>query len=429
VRGIDPDAPPKSKTGPLSGHGPQKVKDRDLERKASDEEPFCALAFKIANDPYVGHLTYIRVYSGKAETGTALLNPARGKRERVGRILRMHANKREEVKVCYSGNIYALVGLRHTHTGDTLCDQKRPIVLEEMIFPEPVISIAIEPRTKADLDKLATSLGKIAYEDPSFKSYTDPDSGQTIIAGMGELHLEIIVDRMRREFGVNANVGKPQVAYREKILAPVTNIEGRFVRQTGGHGQYGHVVIDVAPGDPGSGFVFDSDIKGGVIPNEFIPAVAKGIRDAMERGVIASFPVVDTRVRLHDGSYHEVDSSGPAFEVAGSLAFQEAARKAGVALLEPIMKVEIVTPEDYLGDVIGDVNSRRGKVTDMTQRGNLRIIKADVPLAQMFGYATDLRSKTQGRADHSMHFSRYEAVPTNLQDEIIAKTQGFNTAR
>ena len=422
--GIDPDQAPRSQTGPLSGAGPEEL-EATIERKASDEEPFCAFAFKIANDPFVGHLTYIRVYSGKVETGKAVQNPTRKKKERIGRILRMHANKREEVKVCYSGNIYALVGMRSTHTGDTLCDIKQPVVLEQMRFPEPVISVAIEPRTKADLDKLGGTLQKLTYEDPSFKSHIDQETGQTLIAGMGELHLEIIVDRLRREFGVNCKVGKPQVAYREKILAPISKVEGRFVRQSGGHGQYGHVVVDVEPGAPGSGFVFESAIKGGVIPSEFIPHVERGVKGAMERGILAGYPVVDTKVRLTDGSFHEVDSSGPAFEVAGSLAFQEAAEKAGMQLLEPIMAVEIVTPEDYLGDVIGDLNSRRGKVTDMTQRSGLRIIDAEVPLAKMFGYATDLRSRTQGRADHTMQFSRYEAVPAQLQDEIIAKTQGF----
>jgi elongation factor G len=426
VEGVDPDEAPTSK-GPHSGATPKTHK--KIARKASDDEPFCALAFKIANDPYVGHLTFIRVYSGKVETGTTVLNAARGKRERIGRILRMHANKREEIKVCYSGNIYALVGLRFTHTGDTLCDQKQPVVLEQMTFPEPVISVAIEPRTKADLDKLGQTLQKLAYEDPSFRSYVNEETGQTLIAGMGELHLEIVVDRLRREFGVNVNVGKQQVAYREKIRKKVHKVEGRFVRQTGGHGQYGHVVIDVEPGEPGSGFVFENEIKGGVIPGEYIPAVEKGVRGAMERGVLAGYPVVDTVVRLVDGSYHEVDSSAPAFEIAGSMGFQAAAEQAGMVLLEPIMSVEIVTPEDYLGAIVGDVNSRRGKITDMSQRGTLRILKCEIPLAQVFGYTTDLRNKTQGRADHTMQFNRYEPVPQNLQEEIIAKQMGFNYSR
>ena len=424
VEGIDPEAAPKNKKAPLSSRNAEHEK-KTLVRKPSDDEPFCALAFKIANDPFVGNLTYFRVYSGKLEAGTTVLNPRVGKRERIGRILRMHANKREEIDICYAGNIYAAVGLREARTGDTLCDQKHPIVLELMTFPEPVIPIAIEPKTKADLDKLGETLQKLTYEDPSFKFYTDIETSQTIIAGMGELHLDIIVDRLRREFKVNCNVGRRQVAYREKIKKKVTNIQGRFVRQSGGHGQYGDVWIDVAPGEPGSGFEFESDIKGGVIPNEFISYVEKGIKGAMERGVLAGYPVVDTIVRLFDGSYHEVDSSGPAFEVAASFAFQEAAKQAGMVLLEPIMAVEIVTPEDYLGDVIGDVNSRRGRVTEMGQRHNLRVIKAEVPLAQMFGYATDLRSKTQGRADHTMQFLRYEAVPQGIQEEIIAKQQGF----
>ena len=424
VRGVDPKKSAKSQSGPLSSRGPASV-EKTLEREPSDKAPFCALAFKIANDPFVGHLTYFRVYSGKLDSGTTVLNPRVKKRERIGRILRMHANKREEVKTCYAGNIYAAVGLREARTGDTLCAQKHPIVLELMSFPEPVISIAIEPKTKADLDRLSGSLQKLSYEDPSFRSFTNEETNQTIIAGMGELHLEVIVERLKREFRVNLNVGKPQVAYREKIKGKATRAEGRFVRQTGSHGQYGHVFIDVEPGEPGSGFVFESDIKGGVIPNEFIPAIEKGIKDAMERGVLAGYPVVDTIARLRDGSYHEVDSHPPAFEVAGSLAFQEAAKQAGVQMLEPVMAVEIVTPEAYLGDVIGDVNARRGRVTDMSQRANLRVIKSDIPLAQMFGYATDLRSKTQGRADHTMQFSRYEPIPQQIQEEVIAKQHGF----
>ncbi len=424
VEGLDPDAAPKNKKAPLSSRGAELAK-KTLVRKASDDEPFCALAFKIANDAFVGNLTYFRVYSGKLDAGTTVLNPRVGKRERIGRILRMHANKREEIETCYAGNIYAAVGLREARTGDTLCDQKHPIVLERMTFPEPVISIAIEPKTKADLDRLGETLQKLAYEDPSFRFYTDTETSQTIIAGMGELHLDIIVDRLRREFKVNCNVGQRQVAYREKIKRKVAGVQGRFVRQSGGHGQYGDVWIDVEPGEPGSGFEFQSDIKGGVIPNEFIPYVEKGIKGAMERGVLAGYPVVDTVVRLFDGSYHEVDSSGPAFEVAGSFAFQEAANQAGMVLLEPIMAVEVVTPEDYLGDVIGDINARRGRVTEMGQRHNLRVIKSEIPLAQMFGYATDLRSKTQGRADHTMQFLRYEAVPASIQEDIIAKQQGF----
>jgi elongation factor G len=352
------------------------------------------------------------------------MNSTRGRRERFGRILRMHANKREEVKVCYAGNIYAAVGLRDTRTGDTLCDEKHPVVLERMEFPDPVISIAIEPKTKADLDKLGVSLQKLAYEDPSFRTYTNEETAQTIIAGMGELHLEIIVDRLKREFKVDANVGKPEVAYRETVTRGVKDVEGRFVRQTGGHGQFGHVVIDCGPAQRGAGYVFVNDISGGVIPKEFIPSIEKGIRDALGRGVIAGYPMVDVEVRLHFGSYHEVDSSGPAFEVAGSLAFQEAAKRAGPVLLEPMMAVEVVCPEQYLGDVIGDLNSRRGKILDMGQRANARTIRAEVPLATMFGYATDVRSKTQGRATHTMQFSHYAPVPAAIQEEIVAKQRG-----
>jgi elongation factor G len=404
---------------PVEGTDP-KDKDKVVRRKASDEEPFSALAFKIMNDQF-GNLTFFRVYSGTTESGAAVLNSTRGKRERFGRILRMHANKREEVKTCYAGNIYAAVGLRDTRTGDTLCDDKHQILLERMEFPEPVISIAIEPKTKADLDKLGGTLQKLAFEDPSFKYFTNEETAQTIIAGMGELHLEIIVDRLRREFKVEANVGKPQVAYRETVTRPAHKVEGRFVRQTGGHGQYGHVVIDVEPGARGSGFVFENQIAGGVIPKEFIPSIEKGIREATTRGVLASYPLIDVKVALKDGSYHEVDSSGPAFEVAASMAFQEAAEKAGVALLEPIMAVEVVCPEAYLGDVIGDLNARRGKIVDLGQRAGARVIRAEVPLATMFGYATDVRSKTQGRATHTMQFSHYSPVPSAVEDEIVAR--------
>jgi elongation factor G len=429
VRGHDPErARTRSRSrsaGPLSGRGPASDDDRTLVREADDDAPFAALAFKLQNDPYVGQLTYFRVYSGRLEAGSTVLNPTRGKRERMGRILRMHANKREDVKICYAGNIYAAVGLRETRTGDTLCDMKHPIVLERMTFPEPVISVAIEPRTKADFDKLADSLGRLGHEDPSFRFYTDAETAQTLIAGMGELHLEVLVERLRREFKVAVKVGKPQVAYRETFSQKVTDVHGRFVRQTGGRGMYGHVVIDVEPGERGEGFELVNDLKGGVIPAEFIAAVEKGIRGAMERGVLAGYPIIDTIVRLHDGSYHDVDSSAPAFEVAGSMALQEAAQKAGVRLLEPIMKVEVVAPEDYLGDVISDVNARRGRVTDMSQRSALRVVQALVPLANMFGYATDLRSRTQGRGDHTMQFSHYEVVPEGIQNEIIAKQHGF----
>ncbi|WP_437636611.1 elongation factor G [Sorangium sp. So ce854] len=398
-------------------------KDKVVARNAGDDEPFAALAFKIMNDQF-GNLTFFRVYSGTTKSGVSVLNSTRGKRERFGRILRMHANKREEIDVCYAGNIYAAVGLRDTRTGDTLCDEKHPIVLERMEFPDPVISIAIEPKTKVDLDKLGLSLQKLAYEDPSFRTYTNEDTGQTIIAGMGELHLEIIVDRLKREFKVDANVGKPEVAYRETISKKATDVEGRFVRQSGGHGQFGHVRIDIEPAERGAGFVFENDIVGGIIPKEFIPSIEKGIRDAMGRGVLAGYPVVDIKVRLHFGSYHEVDSSGPAFEVAASMAFQEGAKRAGLVLLEPMMAVEVVSPENYLGDVIGDLNARRGRILDMGQRANTRVIRAEVPLATMFGYATDVRSKTQGRATHSMQFSHYAPVPAAIQEEIVAKQRG-----
>jgi elongation factor G len=407
---------------PMEGHDPNK-KDKIVTRKASDAEPFSALAFKVMNDPF-GNLTFFRVYSGTTKSGQSVMNSTRGKRERFGRILRMHANKREEIDVCYAGNIYAAVGLRDTRTGDTLCDDKHPILLEKMEFPEPVISIAIEPKTKADLDKLGGSLQKLAYEDPSFRTFTNEETGQTIIAGMGELHLEIIVDRLKREFKVDANVGKPEVAYKESLVRAVKDVEGRFVRQTGGHGQFGHVVIDMEPAERGAGFVFENDVVGGIIPKEFIPSIEKGIREAMTRGVLAGYPIVDVKVRLHYGSYHEVDSSGPAFEVAGSMAFQEGAKRGGIALLEPMMSVEVVCPENYLGDVIGDLNSRRGRILDMGQRGNARVIRSEVPLAQMFGYATDVRSKTQGRATHTMQFSHYAPVPQAIQEEIVAKQRG-----
>jgi elongation factor G len=398
--------------------------EKKLSRKPNDTEPFSALAFKIMNDPFVGHLTFFRVYSGTLTSGTSVLNATRGKRERIGRILRMHANKREELKDCVAGNIYAAVGLRDTRTGDTLSDDKHPIVLETMTFPEPVISIAIEPKTQADLDKLGVSLQKLAYEDPSFRTYTNEDTGETIIAGMGELHLEIIVDRLKREFKVEANVGKPEVSYKESITKAV-DAEHRYVRQTGGHGQYGHVRLRVAPGERGSGFVFENKIVGGIIPKEFIPSVEKGAREAANRGVLAGYPLVDVKVELYDGSYHEVDSSGPAFEIASSMAFQDGANRAGLQLLEPVCSVEVVTPDTNMGDVIGDLNSRRGRITGMSQRGgNTQIVTGEVPLATMFGYATDLRSKTQGRATYTMQFSHYEPAPASVQDEIVAKVRG-----
>jgi len=394
-------------------------------RHASDDEPFAALAFKVASDPFVGTLTFFRVYSGTLTSGTAVMNTARGKRERLGRILRMHANKREELKECVAGNIYAAVGLRDTRTGDTLCDEKHPIVLERMTFPEPVISVAIEPKTKADFDKLGTSLAKLAYEDPSFRTFTNEETGQTIIAGMGELHLEIIVDRLRREFKVECNVGKPEVAYQEAITAAVQKIEGKFIRQTGGHGQYGHVVINLVPGERGTGFVFDNQIVGGIIPKEFIPSIEKGIRDAMGRGVLCGYPLVDVKAELVFGSYHDVDSSGPAYEIAASMAFQTGAKQAGLKLMEPTMKVEVVTPEGNMGDVIGDLNARRGRIIGMSERSaGIQVIDAEVPLATMFGYSTDLRSKTQGRATYSMQFDHYEAVPTSVQEEVVARITG-----
>jgi elongation factor G len=407
---------------PVQGVGldnPDKVETR----RAADDEPFAALAFKIANDPFVGNLTYFRVYSGTAAGGSVVYNAARRKRERLGRVLRMHSNKREELKECYAGNIYAAVGLRETRTGDTLCDEKHPLVLEKMEFPEPVISVAIEPRTQGDIDKLGLSLQKLAFEDPSFKTYTDAESGQTIIAGMGELHLEIIVDRLKREFKVDCNVGRPQVAYREAIAKRV-RCEHRHIRQTGGHGQYGHVVFEIAPAEAGSGFQFKDDTVGGVIPKEFIPSVEKGIREAMQRGVLAGYPLIDCAARLLDGSFHEVDSSGPAFEVAASIGFQEGARNAGIHLLEPVMKVEIVTPEANMGEVIGDVNARRGRVLGMAPRGVNQVLNCEVPLAQMFGYSTDLRSKTQGRATYTMQFGSYQAVPPAIQEAIVLRVRG-----
>ncbi len=391
-------------------------------RKASDDEPFAALAFKVMTDPYVGQLTYLRIYSGVLTAGSYVYNSSKNKKERIGRLLKMHANKREEIKEVRAGDIAAAVGLKYTLTGDTLCDEAHPIILESIEFPEPVISIAIEPKTKADQEKLSQALMKLAQEDPSFRVTYDEETGQTLISGMGELHLEIIVDRLVREFKVGANVGKPQVAYRETIKMP-SKAEGKFIRQTGGRGQYGHVVIEIEPLGKGKGFEFVNKIVGGVIPKEYIPAVEKGIKEAMESGVVAGYPVVDVRAVLYDGSYHEVDSSEMAFKIAGSMAFKEAAKKAQPVLLEPIMAVEVVTPEEYMGDVIGDLNSRRGKVQSMEKRGNAQVIKALVPLAEMFGYATDLRSKTQGRATYTMQFSHYEEVPKNIAESIVEKVK------
>ena len=397
--------------------------DKPDERPARDDVPFSALAFKIMTDPFVGTLTFFRVYSGSISSGASIYNSTKTKRERVGRLLKMHANKREEIKDVYAGDIAAAVGLRTATTGDTLCDEDKPIVLESIDFPEPVISIAIEPKSKADQEKLGLSLQKLATEDPSFRVRTDEETGQTIISGMGELHLEIIVDRLLREFSVGASVGKPQVAYRETVRKAVEQ-QGRFVRQTGGRGQYGDVWIKLEPQEPGGGFEFVDAIKGGSIPREYIPAVEKGIREALDNGVLAGYPVVDVKVTLFDGSYHDVDSSEIAFKIAGSMAFKQAARKASPVLLEPIMSVEVVVPEDFMGDVIGDLSSRRGKVLGMDTRPAAQAIDARVPLAQMFGYATDVRSMTQGRATYTMQFSHYEPVPAAVAEGIIAKFDG-----
>jgi elongation factor G len=389
-------------------------------RPASDDAPFAALAFKIATDPFVGTLTFFRVYSGVLNSGDTIYNSVKRKKERVGRIVQMHSNNREEIKEVCAGDIAAAIGLKDVTTGDTLCDLHKVITLERMEFPEPVISVAVEPKTKADQEKMGVALGKLAQEDPSFRVHTDEESGQTIISGMGELHLEIIVDRLKREFNVGANVGAPQVAYRETIRKTVEQ-EGKFVRQTGGRGQYGHVWLKLEPLEHGSGYEFVNKIVGGVVPKEYIPAVDKGIREQMENGVVAGYPVVDVRVTLFDGSYHDVDSSEMAFKIAGSMCFRDGARNAGAVLLEPIMKVEIVTPEDYMGDVVGDVNRRRGIVQGMDDTPSGRVIRCEVPLAEMFGYATDLRSATQGRATYSMQFEKYAEAPANIAEAIIKK--------
>ncbi len=395
-----------------------------VERRASDEEPFSALAFKIATDPYVGKLTFFRVYSGVLESGSYIYNSTKDRRERIGRLLQMHANKREEVQEVRAGDIAAAIGLKETRTGDTLCDADHPVILEAMRFPEPVISVAIEPKTKADQDRLSTALQKLSEEDPTFHVRSDQETGQTIISGMGELHLEILVDRMKREFKVEANVGRPQVAYRETIRQRVEYVDGKFVRQTGGRGQYGHVVIHLEPNEAGHGFVFEDKIVGGSIPKEYIGPVEEGVKQALENGVLAGYPVVDVKVSLVDGSYHDVDSSEMAFKVAGSIAIKEAVGRARPVLLEPVMDVEVVTPSEYMGDVIGDLNSRRGKVGGMMQRGEAQVIGASVPLGEMFGYSTKLRSMSQGRAVYSMQFSHYAAAPKGTADEIISKTRG-----
>ena len=410
VEGLDPDHP-----------------DKKVIRKADDNEPLSALAFKIMTDPFVGQLTFIRVYSGQIKTGDSVWNPRLQRRERIGRLLKMHANKREEISEIYAGDICACVGLKNISTGDTICEEKHPIVLETIEFPAPVISVAVEPKTKGDQEKMGVALSKLANEDPTFKVHTDPDSGQTIISGMGELHLEIIVDRMMREFSVQANVGKPQVAYRETIRK-ASEAEGKFIRQTGGRGQYGHVKIRIEP-NPAKGYEFVDDITGGAVPKEYIKPVGEGIREAMEGGVLAGYEMVDVKATLYDGSYHEVDSSEIAFKIAGSMAFKEAARKASPVLLEPMMSVEVVVPEEYMGDIIGDLNSRRGRVEGMEHRAGSQVIRSHVPLSEMFGYATDMRSRTQGRATYSMHFARYEEVPRSVAEEIIARVQGKTVSR
>jgi len=394
----------------------------ESERKSSDEEPFAALAFKVATDPFVGTLTFFRMYSGVLESGSAALNPRRGNKERIGRILQMHSNHREEIKEVRAGDIAAAVGLKDVSTGDTLCAINHPIELEKMEFPDPVISVAVEPKTKADQEKMGVSLQKLAQEDPSFRVSSDEESGQTIISGMGELHLEIIVDRMLREFKVEANVGAPQVNYRETIRQPIKQ-EGKFVRQTGGRGQYGHVWLRIEPQEPGSGYIFASEIAGGVVPKEYIPAVNKGIEEQMQNGVVAGYPVVDVKVTLYDGSYHEVDSSETAFKVAGSMAFRDGAQKASPVLLEPVMKVEVVTPEEYMGDVVGDLNRRRGMVGGMEDSPGGKVIRAEVPLKEMFGYATSLRSATQGRATYSMEFTKYAEVPGNIAETVVSRSR------
>jgi elongation factor G len=396
------------------------AKGTESERLSSDSEPFAALAFKIATDPYVGTLTFFRVYSGVLSSGDTVYNPVRSRKERIGRIVQMHANNREEVKEVRAGDIAAAVGLKDVTTGDTLCDLEQVITLERMEFPDPVIAVAVEPKTKADQEKMGLALGKLAQEDPSFRVHTDEESGQTIISGMGELHLEIIVDRMRREFKVEANVGAPQVAYRETIRKAVEQ-EGKFVRQSGGRGQYGHVWLRLEPQEPGAGYAFENAIVGGVVPKEYIPAVDKGVREQLQNGVIAGFPVVDVKVTLFDGSYHEVDSSEIAFKLAGSIGFKEGALKASPALLEPIMKVEVVTPEEYMGDVIGDLSRRRGLVQGMEDAPAGKIIRAEVPLAEMFGYATDLRSMSQGRATYSMEFAKYLEAPASIAEAVVKK--------
>jgi elongation factor G len=406
----------------IKGHAPD-AEDEVIERHSSDDEPFAALAFKVMTDPYVGKLTFFRVYSGTLESGSYVQNSTKGKRERIGRILQMHANHRQEISKVYAGDIAAAVGLKDTTTGDTLCDEKNLVILESMQFPEPVIQLSVEPKSKADQDKMATALQKLQEEDPTFRAHTDTETGQTIIAGMGELHLDIIVDRMRREFKVEANVGAPQVAYRETFRASA-QVEGKFARQSGGRGQYGHVWIEFSPNEEGKGFEFENAIVGGVVPREYIPAVEQGLKDAMERGVLAGYPMVDIKAKLFDGSYHDVDSSEMAFKIAASLALKNAASKCQPVILEPVMKVEVVIPEEYLGDIMGSITARRGRVEGMEARGNAQVVHAMVPLSEMFGYATSLRSATQGRGVFTMHFDHYEEVPKSISDEIIKKNTG-----
>jgi len=407
----------------IKGFNPDKGPDAIEERPAKDDAPFAALGFKIMTDPFVGQLTFIRVYSGVLTAGTTIFNSTKQKNERIGRLLKMHANKREEIKEVYAGDIAAAVGLKTVSTGDTICDEKKPIVLESMDFPEPVISLAIEPKTKVDQEKLGVGLQKLMAEDPTFRVKTDQATGEVVIAGMGELHLEIIVDRLKREFNVEASVGRPQVAYKETLTRPADG-EMKYAKQTGGRGQYGHAKIHLFPGEPGSGYVFENEITGGSIPKEYIKPIDEGIKEALTRGVLAGYPVDDVRIVLYDGSYHDVDSSEMAFKIAGSMAFQDAAKKAKPVLLEPVMRVEVVVPKEHMGDVMGNLSSRRGQIQSQEDRGGTQIINARVPLSEMFGYATDLRSRTQGRATYSMHFDRYEQAPNNVSEEVVARVQG-----
>jgi elongation factor G len=407
----------------IVGFDPNKGPDVLIERQAADDAPFAALAFKIMTDPFVGQLTFIRVYSGVMTAGSTVYNATKGKSERLGRLLQMHANKREEIKEVYAGDIAAAVGLKSVSTGDTICDERKAVVLESMDFPEPVIQLAIEPKTKADQEKLGTGLGKLMAEDPTFRVNTDQQTGQTVISGMGELHLEIIVDRLKREFNVEASVGRPQVAYKETLTRPADG-EMKYAKQTGGRGQYGHAKIHLYPGEPGTGYIFENKIVGGSIPREFIKPVDEGIKEALTRGVLAGYPVDDVRVELYDGSYHDVDSSEMAFKIAGSMAFQDAAKKAKPVLLEPVMRVEVVVPKEYMGDVMGHLSSKRGQIVSQEDRAGSQIINARVPLSEMFGYATDLRSRTQGRASYSMHFDRYEPAPSHVSEEVVARVQG-----